>query len=408
MATRPEIAANKAALLRDLRASHQAGARAGAAIKQRELSDRYGLSLRTISLSLAELVEEGVLYTVPRVGTFMGRPPAETVAPYLFVARHAITPQQPHGVHMQLQIGFEDRIAGLGGACLSLMKAEAAWHMEQGQLPRLSGVFEVDLGEVGQQYNAAGVPVVAYEGPAAPDTTIDSVDFDNRDGGAQATRHLLTMGHRNIAFLGLHHPSRPLQFAWSLEREAGWQAVMQQAGRASEGLSFCPSSPVQRPDRDQVYAAASAAASCLKKPEISAVVAVNRFAAEGLLQSLRDANVPAAAWPALVCFDAAPEAGASVISFLRLPWDKVGAEAAQLLWERQTGRLQGPAQKKLVEMRLIPRLSCRADWATASGLAQVRANGTGAAWPLAAAQGDIATEYLAEQGAPTRVSNSKP
>ena len=63
MATRSEIAVSKAALLRDLRASHQAGAGAGTVVKQRELSEKYGLSLRTISLSLAELVEEGVLYT---------------------------------------------------------------------------------------------------------------------------------------------------------------------------------------------------------------------------------------------------------------------------------------------------------------------------------------------------------
>ena len=47
-----------------------------------------------------------------------------------------------------------------------------------------------------------------------------------------------------------------------------------------------------------------------------------------------------------------------MVSYLRLPWDDVGRAAAQLLWERKTGRLAGQAAQRLVPMQLIPRLTC--------------------------------------------------
>lgn len=381
MAARNDIAQRKLALLQDLRALHreQDGAIGATALKQRELSERYGLSIRTISLALQELVEEGVLYTVPRVGTFLGRASTETTEPYLIVSQYE---RIPNGFFDNFRIGFEDRIAQLGGATLAMTEEEALWHAEQGNLPKISGVFEIgagmtcNFGPTSRALLEAGVSGASFGPLEDSELPIDLVDFDNEDGGAQAARHMLSVGHREIAFLGLNNEHNVKQFRWSFQRENGWRRAMNQAGRDTSGAIFRPAGSFSREHVDQIEAAAEAAGQLLDQRKFTAVVAVNVFAAHGLMRALRDRGVPADRWPAMMCFDVSPKGAASMLSFLRLPWDKVGTEAAQLLWERRNGRLKGQPQQRLVPMQLIPRLTCRSDWAASSGLAQSHVNGT--------------------------------
>ena len=82
----------------------------------------------------------------------------------------------------------------------------------------------------------------------------------------------------------------------------------------------------------------------------------------GLLDALREAGIPASRWPALLTFDSL-SSEVAVVSCMRQPWDELGREAAQILWERATGRRTGPQGQNLVTMQTIPRLTCRPDWA---------------------------------------------
>jgi len=41
----------------------------------RELADRYSLSIKVVRQTLQDLIDEGVLYTISRVGTFVGNRP---------------------------------------------------------------------------------------------------------------------------------------------------------------------------------------------------------------------------------------------------------------------------------------------------------------------------------------------
>lgn len=384
MAARDDIAVRKSALLRDLRLLHrdQGPSAGGTALKQRELSEKYGLSIRTVSLALQELVEEGVLYTVPRIGTFLGRPVRNTEYPYLIVSHHT---GQPYGFFDLFQMGFEDRIAQLGGASLTLTEAETLWHLEQNHFPAISGVFEFSVREPGtvpasKTLLETGVAGVSFGSLEDVNLGVDLVNFDNEDGGEQAAHHMLSMGHRQIAFLALHDQVSQAAFRWSVQRERGWRRIMEGAGRNVEGLIFRPSRPIaDNHCNSQVQAAREAALRLLHESDATAVVAVNVLAAQGLLQALRDSDFPMERWPSIVCFDSAPGSDAasstSIISYLRLPWEKTGTEAAQLLWDRKNGRLTGPPQERLVPMQLVPRLSCRQDWAGSSGLAQTHANG---------------------------------
>ncbi len=262
MAQRNETAQRKLVMLRDLR---------DAALSQRELSARYGLSGHTISLLMQQLVEEGVLYTVPRIGTFLGRPPVETLAPYIFVSDVA---RQFNTFVNQMQAGFYDRVAQLGAAAIIL----------------------------------------------------------------------------SIEKLGLHANGRNSEiFYWSAQCKAGWHQMMQNAGQNTEGLLFLPevsnscSQLAQREIRSQL------AVWLIGASHATAVIAANFFVSESLLKTLRQAAVPIEHWPAIVCFDEATKGNSIGVSYLRLPWEKIGSEAAQLLWERKTERTKGVAQRHLVK-----------------------------------------------------------
>lgn len=366
MMTRSEIAERKATLLDDLRASYRAGEGmpGGEGINQRELSVRYGISIRTVSIALKDLAQEGVLYTVPRVGTFLGRLPSETAEPYLLISR------KPRSIHVyvdQVQAGFEDRIAHLGGASHALATEDPIWPPLAGDLPPIAGMFHYASASYASSPDKDRVPSVFFHPEGDEKQCGDSVDFDDENGGAQATRHLLSMGHRHIAFLALHNPEVDAgAFSWSLQRESGWKQMMCSAGQDTRNLAFHPSPENLPTVHSQSSAACDIAAELLKKSHITAVIAVNAHAAHGLLKALAQANTPVEKWPAIVCFDDTPGVNAAGVSYLRLPWEKIGAEAAQLLWERKTGRLTGPPQRRLIKMHLIRRLTCRTEWARSS------------------------------------------
>jgi DNA-binding LacI/PurR family transcriptional regulator len=100
--------------------------------------------------------------------------------------------------------------------------------MRSGKLPRLIQTRSVDgvvvLGEVSQHIDfirEMGLPVVAFE---CEKVNAHTIAQDNRTGGYQATRHLLELGHRRIAFLGIRHEPT------SVLRLQGYRDAMREAG----------------------------------------------------------------------------------------------------------------------------------------------------------------------------------
>lgn len=363
MATHEETRARKQRLNEDLRKAYEAGLESGGkALSLRALSERYGLSMQTVGVELQKLVADGVLYTVPRVGTFMGRPPAQFGGFYQLLSLRA---NGRHELFNAVQTGFEERIASLGGACDSLLLEEAVAQRAGGTSP-VAGQFLLDSlshPRFDEVVNS-GPPTVLYQ--ASPDVLdqFDSVDFDNEEGGEQAAGHLLKVGHRKIAFLALHdseNTSPSLEF--SLQREHGWRRTMERSGQRTSNLAFHAGVRRNMASEILIGRTRAAAEEALKHPEITALIASNVYSLHGLLEALHLSKLPMASWPAIVCFDETPCSRASGVSYLRLPWERLGSEAAQLLWERQTGRFTGPPRRRLVKMTLIPRLTCRPEWA---------------------------------------------
>lgn len=106
--------------------------------------------------------------------------------------------------------------------CVCLMRSD--------NLPRLIQTNSVDgvivLGEVAQHIDTIqerGMPVVAFQN-IGNGQNVHSIARDDRLGAYQATQHLLELGHRRIAFLGIaNEPASELRFL-------GYRDAMQQAG----------------------------------------------------------------------------------------------------------------------------------------------------------------------------------
>jgi len=336
----------------------------------RELSTTYELSPQTVSLELRKLVNEGLLYTVPRVGVFLSRQVPAVREPFLLVTPPADSISDVPSHTLRLRIGFEERAAQLGvtSVAMPLDVANNARHV--GALPNLAGVFDASVEpEESKWAPTDGVPCVRYSlpFPDEPAGSIDRVYFDDLGGGRIATDHLIQQGHSVVAFLGLHRVGeRRRSYRWSVRRADGWAARVAEAGVDPKGLLFTPRSSPR--DFDAEVASATAAARALvKRDDVTAVVGANDHAVLGLFNQLRLAAVPTSRWPAVVGFDGTLDPKSQMVTSIRLPWEQLGRAAADLLWERRTGRLVGPSQFREIGMTLIPRLSSTQTWSLGAG-----------------------------------------
>ncbi len=367
MAKRTEVESKRQAMLDALRLGITGG---GLPVGQklpalRDLAERHAVSMKVAWECIGQLTEEQLLHTVPRIGTFVGKPAVGGEA-YLLTIPYSDEPSTAWGF---IQLGFEERIAQLGGVSLRLVETEARQLLASGQLPPLAGLCRVRPMDSGAPWWPASMAAVEFGQLGTSDHVVDKVQFNDVEGGRMATQYLLEMGHTRIAFLGLHPQDGSLpSFYWSRERELGWAQAMRAAGLPTEGLALhdAPGMPRQHEDdmvagEQFVVASRITASHLLGRKEITAVVAANLCAAEALYAVLSEARIKDDAWPAILSFDDVPLGARSVVSYLRLPWDDVGRAAAQVLWERHTGVVKGPAQQRLVSMRLIPRLSCKPD-----------------------------------------------
>lgn len=379
MASRRELAGKKAALKNDLRQGCADGRFLPGELAPpvRELAQQYGISLQTVLDQLQELVGEGVLYTVPRQGTFIGKPQGQRGNFYLLLLPHLIGTDT---ILRQIQIGFDGHIAQLGGTTLVMTQEMAMQQIQSEAMPPLAGVFRYSalplpglLESLNQRANARNAPMAevngADRGEISPNA--DTVAFDNIAGGRQATQHLQSLGHRRIAYFGLHG-TQNTDCQWSLEREKGWHGAMTQASLETRELVFRPLIDLHTEtaggEVERCRLLREQARRLMRIADITAVVAANDWAAYQLMETLRELQIPAEHWPALVGFDDTPMNDGYLLTSLRLPWEEIGRSAADLLWERRHGRLQGPPVRRNVPMRLVPRLTCRAHWLRAPRL----------------------------------------
>ena len=156
-----------------------------------------------------------------------------------------------------------------------------------------------------------------------------AIGIDNRDGAAQATRHLLATGRRAIA-----HIMGPPENFDVRERKAGFMAAMAEAGVAPVAMAVGDF-------REEGGARAVEELLAPGQPPIDAIFAANDMMALGALQALRTRGVRVPDDIAVIGFDDIPLARHLGLSTMRLNVDQIGRSAVnRLVAMLTTGRIE--------------------------------------------------------------------
>lgn len=172
------------------------------------------------------------------------------------------------------------------------------------------------------------VPVVVID-PHRGDSAIPTIDSDNAGGAVTATRHLIELGHRRIAFLGGRS-----DLVSARQREEGFRSAMAQAGLGVDpdlvregGFRRHDAEQPARDllDRDDPPTAVFAASDLMAVSVIEAAAALGLRVPEDL---------------SVVGFDDVPEAAQirPPLTTVAQPMQQMGASAIGLLVELLAGR----------------------------------------------------------------------
>ena len=210
---------------------------------------------------------------------------------------------------------------------------------------RVEGMIVVPTGE-DQSYLAneqrAGMSIVFVDRPPMH-LDADVVVSENRDGAAAGVRHLISAGHRRIAFLGDLTSIRTAQ-----ERFLGYASALESAG-----LTVIPVLAVHGLRSSELAMAATVDLMDAPSPP-TAIFASQNLITIGVLRALRARQLERQV--ALVGFDDVPLADLLVpgVTVVAQNPARIGQLAAMTLFRRIDGD-RGPALRHVVETTLIPR-----------------------------------------------------
>ena len=187
-----------------------------------------------------------------------------------------------------------------------------------------------------------------------PGLDADYVAADNFAAARAATRHLLRLGHKRVAYIYAPHRMNTAQH----ERLQGYQSVMKEA--RLEPIPW--ESLVPRPERAIEGLEATRELLTDKAGKgVSAILAATDSTAMGVLRALHDAGRRIPEDMALMGFGGASTAEYMhpPLSTVTLPMRTLGEQAARTLLDRIEGA-DGPARHVLLPTELTVRASCGA------------------------------------------------
>ncbi len=178
-----------------------------------------------------------------------------------------------------------------------------------------------------------GLPVVAFGRPWGRESRHSWVDVDGRAGVAEATTHLLGLGHRLVGFIGWPNSS-----GVGRDRQSGW----------IEATGFGPDEQERySAHREDSLDSGRDAMATLHAEGVTAVVCASDSLALGALRYLESHQLA----EQVVGFDDTPVARMVGLSSLRQPVEDVAQAVIDLLTDRIADPA-GPAQQILLPPRL--------------------------------------------------------
>jgi DNA-binding LacI/PurR family transcriptional regulator len=196
-----------------------------------------------------------------------------------------------------------------------------------------------------ERVEEAGVPIVSIGSGRVPGIV---VDVDNRQGGYDATQHLIEHGHRAIATI-----KGPAEWPSTDARHEGYRAAL-----ADAGLPYDESLVEQADDWGLESGRAAAARLCAKGTECTALFAHSDLIALGAIRELRLAGKAVPRDVSVVGYDDLPVAPYMdpPLTTVHQPMEELGALAATLLLD-QLGGEEAATGERLLPAELVSRES---------------------------------------------------
>jgi len=194
---------------------------------------------------------------------------------------------------------------------------------------------------------SAGVPLVAVGSSDLQGVPV--VDVDNRQGGYDATRHLLEAGHRRIATI-----VGPAGWPSAAARFEGHRQALREAGVADDQQLVAHAA-----DWGLESGQAAAAALLERGADFTALFAHSDLIALGAIRGLRDAGLRVPDDVSVVGYDDLPVAAyvEPALTTVHQPMGEVGARAAGIVLDRIAGGAEPEPATQLLPAVLVARES---------------------------------------------------
>ncbi len=307
---------------------------------ERELAAGLDVSRCTIRLAVDELVESGLLTRVHGSGVYVTRSlsgPKRKIC----VAYHNEKDPMRYPFLVSLLHQLELEIIGSGATVLIA-------HMEEGTLSD-TALNEADgivaLSPLDPSLIPEGKPVVVLFDPnySLPDASY--VLSDDHMNGIIAAKYLITLGHKNIAFVAdIEH------YSWAQDRYKG---ICDIAAKSSLSRPVLETISFDQPISTEL-------AERLKSDNVSAVICANDYVAIGLISALHKIGLEVPENISVVGFDDVPNAAFfhPPLTTVKQPVKEAVATAVAELEQRMTVMDNDASKKITLPAKMIIRQSC--------------------------------------------------
>jgi LacI family transcriptional regulator len=204
-----------------------------------------------------------------------------------------------------------------------------------------------------RKLRAAKLPMVFIDRLPPPGFEADYVGVNNKRAAAEMVRHLLSCGHRRIAFITNTDPASTVA-----ERLAGYHQALKAAGVTYRQEQVMASSyfPASAEGIDQ--SANAVVERLLAQPDApTALFAVNDHAAVLLVEALQAHGIRVPQDIAVAGFDDIEwcQPGKPFLTTIRQPFERMGEEAARLMLERLEPGTKPSYRHVLLDATLVVR-----------------------------------------------------
>ncbi len=226
---------------------------------------------------------------------------------------------------------------------------------------RMAGIVVATLetksgDEALERFIRRGMPIVCVgREPGLP--IVDRVTANHWRGAFDAVEHLISLGHRRVAYIGAS-----AAHAGRLRRFDGFRDALLEHGLAVRDEWVVGPADDSGPGYSTLadgYVAMQRLLALPRRP--TAVLARNDFTAMGALSAARDLGLQIPGDMAIVGFDNVPLAAFTTppLTTVEQPTSEQGHRAAQMLLERIEGEVAGEHREISFDCRLIVRASTR-------------------------------------------------